>query len=96
MSNDTERQFQEAEAAVEQAIAAFRSKIKSVMPGKWEAVAPAYLRARLLVGLCKEMAKLIDDPDLGIGPAELKLSNALADYRDARAGDRTAALRPWP
>jgi hypothetical protein len=73
MSDSTEPQFQEADAAVDQAVAAFISEIKS-MSGKREAVAPAY----------------IDDPDIAnsMGPATLKLSLALAEYRDSRGEER--------
>jgi hypothetical protein len=86
---DTERQFREADAAVDKAVAVFISKIES-MSGKWDAVAPAYILERVLLGLCDEMTKLIDDPDLAnsMGPALVKLSNALADFRDLRWEDR--------
>ena len=85
MANNTERQFQEADAAVDRAVTAFMSKIQG-MSGKWEAVAPAYIVERVLLKLCTEMTKLIDDPDLAksMGPATIKLSNDLADYRDSR------------
>jgi len=89
MNDSTKRQFQEADAVVDEAVAAFISKIDS-MSGKWDAVAPAYTLERLLLGLCDEMTKLIDDPDLAnsMGPALVKLSNALADFRDSRWEDR--------
>ena len=40
----------------------------------------------VLLALCEEMTRLIDDPDLAnvMGEAMLKLSDALADYRDSR------------
>jgi hypothetical protein len=84
-----DQQFQAVDAAVEQAVTAFRAKIE-LMFGKWEAVAPSYIVERLLLALCEEMTKLIDHPDFAdrAGPETLKLSNALADYRDARAVDR--------
>ena len=43
----------------------------------------------MLLALCEEMTKLIDDPDLAnvMGEAMLKLSDALADYRGSR-GER--------
>ena len=87
MNGSTKRQFQEADAAADKAIAAFIGKIES-MSGKW--VAPAYIFERVLLGLCDEMTKLIDDPDLAnsMGPALVKLSNALADFRDSRWEDR--------
>src|SRR6478672_2990075 len=89
MNDSTKRQFQEADAAADKAIAAFIGKIES-MSGKWDAVAPAYILERVLLGLCDEMTKLIDDPDLAnsMEPALVKLSNALADFRDSRWEDR--------
>jgi hypothetical protein len=40
----------------------------------------------VLLALCEEMTRLIDDPDLAnvMGEAMLKLSDALADYRGSR------------
>ena len=87
--DDTERQFREADAAVAKAVAVFISKIES-MSGKLDAVAPAYILESVLLALCEEMTKLIDDPDLAnvIGEVMLKLSDALADYRDSRWEER--------
>ena len=61
-------------------------KVNSMSTGKWEAVAPAYIVERVLLELCKEMTRLIDDPGLAdiMGPAMVRLSNALADFRDPR------------
>jgi hypothetical protein len=89
MNDSTKRQFQEADAAVDKAVVAFISKIKSIS-GKWDAVAPAYIAQRVLLVLCDKMTKLIDDPELtnSMGPAMLKLSNALANYRDSRWEER--------
>jgi hypothetical protein len=89
MDDSTQRQFQEADAAVDKAVADFISKIES-MSEKWDAVARAYIVERGLLVLCEEMTKLIDNPDLAniMGPATLKLSNALADFRDSRFEDR--------
>ena len=89
MDSSTERQFHEADAAVDQAVAAFISEMKA-MSGKWEAVAPAYIVERVLLALCDELTKLIDDPDIAnsMGPPILKLSLALAEYRDSRGVDR--------
>ncbi|TMJ57891.1 MAG: hypothetical protein E6G79_11175 [Alphaproteobacteria bacterium] len=83
--DNTERKFQEADATVDQAVAAFISKIKSIS-GKWDDVAPVYIVERALLELCDELTKLIDDPGIAdsIGPATLELSNALANYRDSR------------
>ena len=89
MNDSTKRQFKEADAAVDKAVAAFIGKIE-LMSGKWDAVAPAYIAERMLLALCDKMTKLIDDPDLAnsMGPAMLKLSNALADFRDLRWEER--------
>jgi hypothetical protein len=48
---------------------------------RWEIDAPMYDRETMLRKLCGELTKLVDDPAFGdsfIGPAEIKLSNALA------------------
>ena len=89
MSNSTERQFREADAAVKRAVTVFVREIKPML-GKWEAVAPAYVIERLLLALCTEMSKLTDDHVVRdfAQPALTKLSNALADYRDTRAEHR--------
>ena len=44
----------------------------------------------LLLELCEEMTKLIDTPLLVdiMGPAVMKLSNAMADFRDSRNEER--------
>lgn len=84
MNDNTKRQFQQADAAVDKAVAAFFGNIES-MSGRWDAVARAYIIERVVMGLCNETTKLIDSPDFAIDmePAMLRLSNALADYRDA-------------
>jgi hypothetical protein len=98
MSKSTEQQFEEANTAVKRAVAAFRSTIEGMLDkcasGKWVAVAPSYILQCTLVELCEEMTRLIDDPrdaDL-LGPAGIKLSNALADYRDSRPSERFGPL----
>jgi hypothetical protein len=89
MDKETERQFQAADAAIESAVTACLSKIEQMF-GQWDAVAGTYIVERALLALCDGMIKLTDDPILVdlVGPATLKLSNALADYRDSRAIDR--------
>ena len=90
MNGSTKRQFQIADAAVDKAVAAFLGKIEGNGGEMGDAVAPAYIVERVLLMLCDEMTKLIDDPDLAnsMGPALLKLSNALADFRDSRWEER--------
>ena len=89
MTDSTSQQLQEANEAIDKAIVAFIGKVKSTAV-QWEAVAPAYVVERALLLLCEEMARLIDDPDLAgiMGPAMVKLSNALADVRDSKFEDR--------
>jgi hypothetical protein len=89
MDKRSERQFEAADAAVDQAVTAFIGKIESML-GKWEAVAPAYVIERLALTLCTQLSKLVDDPCYRntAGPAALNLSNALADYRDSRWVER--------
>ena len=90
MNDSTKRQFQEADAAADKAIAAFIGKIES-MSGKWDAVAHQHIVERVLLALCDEMTKLIDHPDIAehsMGTAMMKLFNALANYRDSRWEDR--------
>jgi hypothetical protein len=83
------REFQQADAAIERAVAAFMIKV-NLMLAESQAVAPTYIVENVLLTLCEELTKLIDDPVLAehMGPATLKLSNALADYRDSRSVDR--------
>ena len=90
MDDSTKRQFQEADAAADKAVAAFIGQDRIDVRGNGDAVAPAYIVERVLLVLCDEMTKLIDDPDLAnsMGPALLKLSNALADFRDSRWEER--------
>ena len=86
---EDQQQFREADAAVDKAVAVFISKIESIS-GKWDVVAPAYILEGVLLTLCEEMTKLIDDPDLAnvMGEAMLKLSDALANFRESRWEDR--------
>jgi hypothetical protein len=89
MDKSTERQFQAADAAIESAVTAFMSNIDQ-LSGKWEAVGATYIVQSTLLALCDGMTKLIDDPILAYlaSPAALKLSNALADYRDSLPSER--------
>ncbi len=98
MGKSTDRQFQEANEAVGRAVAAFRIKIEGMLEncasGKWVAVAPSYILQCTLLELCEEMSRLMDDPRLVdlLGPAGMKLSNALVDYRDSLPAERFGPL----
>jgi len=89
MNKNIDRQFQKADAAIERAVADFMGKIDKMI-GRWEAVAPSYIVERTLLAMPTELAKLIDDPTLAdlASPASLKLSKALADFRDSQASER--------
>jgi hypothetical protein len=91
MSN---RQFREADAAIERAVGKFIGAIERI-EGRFDSVSPAYVVEAMLIELCEKLTKKIDTPnmaDIVLGPAEIKLSNALADYRDSRFVDRGAPL----
>ena len=55
-----EKQVQEADAAVTQAVTAFVSEFES-MWGRWENVAPAYVIESALLELCTELSVLAPD-----------------------------------
>jgi hypothetical protein len=83
---ETDRQFQEADAAVARVVATFMSAIDRTMV-HWEKVSGQYILEGVLLQLCEELTKRIDffSP---VGDATLKLSNAMADYRDSRFEER--------
>ena len=79
-----DRQFLNADAAIERTVTTFFSAIDR-MGGRWRDVAYSYILEGVVLKLCEELTKRIDaEPDLALGPATLKLSNALADYRDSQ------------
>ena len=91
MNKPTERKFEAADAHIERAVNAFTSKIEQILDRYCQqAVARSYIIEATLLALCDGMTKLIDDPSVAAvaGPAALKLSNALADYRDSLPTER--------
>lgn len=87
MSKSPDQQFPEADGAIDCAVAAFMNAIDRMM-GRWDYGAGDYLLGGVLLKLCEALTKRIDGrfPNLAPGapgPATLKLSNALADYRDS-------------
>ena len=82
---DDDQQFEDADAAVTQAVTKFASEIGSMF-ARWEAVNPRYIMESALEELCAEVAKLTDD--LKAGPATLKLLDAMAEYRESEIEDR--------
>jgi hypothetical protein len=88
-ANDrADRQFQQADLAIESTVARFVSAVDRMM-GRWDNVGPTYIFDRVLVELCEELTKRMDKEPTAIrGPAALKLSNAMADYRDSPVTER--------
>ena len=81
MSDSIERQFDEADAAVTQAVTRFASEIQSMF-GKWEAVPPPYIMQNMLLELCTEVSKLAHDAEDIVEPETLKLLEAIHEYQD--------------
>jgi hypothetical protein len=88
-----EKQVQEADAAVIQAVTAFVSEFES-MWGRWENVAPAYVIESALLELCTELSVLAPEIKTVAGPATVKLLDALAAYRDSELTSADAAPQP--
>ena len=88
--------FRRPDAAIDEAVAAFIGQVESSL-GKWDAVAPTYMIQRVLLALCVEMSEFTDDPVVRdyAGPALMKLSNALADYRDSPASGPLRRILGW-
>ena len=79
-----EKQIQEADAAVTQAVRVFVSEFE-IMWGRWENVAPAYVIESALLELCTELSVLAPEIKSVAGPATVKLLDALAAYRDSES-----------
>ena len=79
--------FTVAGAAVTLAVTQFVNKIDSFF-GKWEGVAPSHIVESLLLQLCAEVTEMADELKGEVGPATLKLLDALAEYRESRPEDR--------
>jgi hypothetical protein len=88
-----EKQTQEADAAVTEAVTAFVSEFESI-GGKWENVAPAYVIESALLELCTELSVLAPEIKSVARPATVKLLDALAAYRDSELTSAVAAPRP--
>jgi len=89
----TERQFREADAAVERAVAALIRRIDRIeerhaTTDGWDGVPFQIIEELMLLKLCDALAERLDGRRTQIPPAILKLSNALADYRDSHWEDR--------
>ena len=89
-----EKQVQEADAAVIQAVTAFVSEFES-MWGRWENVAPAYVIESALLELCTELSVLAPEIRTVAGTATVKLLDALTAYRDSELTSADAAPQPY-
>jgi nucleotidyltransferase/DNA polymerase involved in DNA repair len=56
------------------------------MMKRWDDVTAQYILERMLLELCEELPMRIDTQSTG--PATVKLSNALADYRESPTVER--------
>jgi hypothetical protein len=88
-----EKQVQEADAAVTQAVSVFVSEFES-MWGRWKNVAPAYVIESALLELCTELSVLAPEIKSVARPATVKLLDALAAYRDSELTSAVASPRP--
>jgi hypothetical protein len=84
-----DRQFQQADIAIERTVATFVKRIEGLM-GRWSGVASTYIAEGVLLELCEELSRLTDEPFVRnhAGEATIKLANALADYRDSQFVER--------
>ena len=90
-SKRAELQFERADRAIDKTAQAIADEIDKLLTRgeRWDAVARAYLLERLFLRLTGEhdLAGILDSLSMP-GDATLKLSNALADYRNSRFVDR--------
>jgi hypothetical protein len=87
MIADIDPKFKEADAAVEEAALVFVEKIVELF-GKWEGVRPSYLLETALRELSELLSPVGDHLKPALGPASLKLLDALVAYRDSASEDR--------
>ena len=87
MTDSTDRNYEEAAAAVAKAVTDFLREI-DLMMGKWDAVAPTYIIEAMLVDLCSSVSKITERLEPAVGPATRKLLAALAEYRNSPLEDR--------
>jgi hypothetical protein len=83
MSDSIDRQFEEADAAVTQAVTRFASEIESMF-GKWEAVAPPYIIQNMLLERTRPTKTALFDA--GYSAKRVTLGVALRSSGDACRG----------
>jgi hypothetical protein len=82
-----ERDFHEADAAVTRAVTTFVSELEEMF-GRWEIVSSSYILESALLELSEGVSEWADNLKTEVGPATLRLFDALAAYRDAPEEDR--------
>jgi hypothetical protein len=88
-----EKQVQEADAAITEAVGAFVSEFESLW-GRWENVAPRVRHREHAAGAVHGIVVLSADIKTVGEPATVKLLDALAAYRDSELTTADAAPRP--
>jgi len=78
----SEKQFEEASAAIEQAITAFVAKIDE-LSGKWDEVSPASILEGVMLALSENITALGDELKPELDRATLKLLDAMSEYVDS-------------
>ena len=87
MTADINPEFKEANAAIEEAALVFVEKIVELF-GKWGEVRPSYILETALRELSELLSPVGDHLRPALGPASLKLLDALAAYRNSASEDR--------
>ena len=78
-------EFARANRAITKTAARIAAEIHKLLDKPFEVVSRDYRLEQLLLAVANDLAAIIDDnPMFYAGPATLKLSNALLDYRDSR------------
>jgi hypothetical protein len=83
----SDRHADAAQAAIKRAVAAFIRSIDRIEE-RHDAMSFQLIEEWVLLELCEVLTKRIDGNKTQMPEALLKLSNAMADYRDSRWADR--------
>ena len=85
MTDKHDAEFAKANRAVDRTAARIAAEIHKLLDKPFEVVSRDYRLEQLLLAVANDLSAIIDDdPMFHAGPATLKLSNALLDYRDSR------------
>jgi hypothetical protein len=83
----TNPEFKEANAVIEEAALVFVERIVELF-GRWGEVRPSYILETALLELSELLSPVGDHLRPALGPASLKLVEALTAYRDSASDDR--------